>query len=216
MPKKYLQKNMARNKKPSFGNEKAEEKRDIIFQAAVKVFARKGYHEGTIADIAREAGISYGLVYNYFKNKEDIVITLFRNRWQRFIRRIEKIQGQDCSPAEKLVKVGTFLIRSYEVEPNLMKVLVLNVVPHSYFFEKNKKAIEKAFHLIQAIIEEGQTQGVFDRRFDPKIATQGFYGGILQVLVSWIQGIVPDSPSYIKKANQFFQMLVESWSQKGC
>ncbi len=202
------------NSKPSFlTTSKAQEKRALILRAAVETFAKKGYHQGTITGIAREAGISYGLVYNYFKNKEDIVLTLFRERWQKFIQHIEEVQRREISPVDKLVSVGQFLLRSYELQPNLMKVLVLNVVPHSYFFEKNKNEIAKAFGLIQEIIEEGQKKGVINKRLDPRIAAQSFYGGILQILVSWIQEIIPDSPQYIKKANKFIQASVESWSQ---
>jgi len=204
---------MANLKKSFLATSKAQEKRALILKAAVETFAKKGYHQGTITAIAREAGISYGLVYNYFKNKEDIVLTLFRERWQIFIEHIEEVQHQDISPVYKLVSVGKFLLRSYELEPNLMKVLVLNVVPHSYFFDKNKTSIVKAFGLIQEIIEEGQKKGIFNRLLDPRIAAQGFYGGILQILVGWIQEIIPDSPQYIKKANQFIQASVEGWIQ---
>jgi len=211
--KKRLSGKKARFPKPSPSNLKAQEKRALILQAAVETIAKKGYHQGTITDIARQAKISYGLVYNYFRNKEDIVLTLFRERWERFSAYIEETKNQPIPPDQKMIRVGNFLIRSYEREPNLMKVLVLNVVPHSKFFEINKPAIDRAFRLIQKIYEEGQRDGFFDRDLDSRIAVQGFYGGILQILVSWIQGLIPDSSRFIKRAYKYIQNSVESCSR---
>jgi len=174
-------------------------------EAAVAVFAEKGYPRGRVSDIAKEAGISYGQVYNYFKNKEHILFLLFRERWQRFIDYIEKTRSREIPPSLKLQKVGNFLIRSYEREPDLMKVLTIYVVPHSPFFQKNREAVERAFRLIGKIYEEGQRTGDFDRDLNPQIAALGFYGGILQILLGWIQGILPSSPSEVAKAYRFIQ-----------
>ena len=174
-------------------------------EAAVAVFAEKGYPRGRVSDIAKEAGISYGQVYNYFKNKEHILFLLFRERWQRFIDYIEKTRSREIPPSLKLQKVGNFLIRSYEREPDLMKVLTIYVVPHSPFFQKNREAVERAFRLIGKIYEEGQRTGDFDRDLNPQIAALGFYGGILQILLGWIQGILPSSPAEVAKAYRFIQ-----------
>jgi AcrR family transcriptional regulator len=186
------------------------EKRALIMQAAVTVFSQKGYPGGRVSDIAKQAGISYGQVYNYFKNKEHILLLLFRERWQRFIDYIEKTRKEDIPPALKLQKVGNFLIRSYEREPDLMKVLTIYVVPNSPFFDKNREAVEQAFRLIGKIYEEGQRTGDFDRSLNPQIAAHGFYGGVLQILLGWIQGIIPNSPSNIAKAYRFIQYSSES------
>ena len=178
-------------------------------EAAVAVFAQRGYPGGRVSDIARQAGISYGQVYTYFKNKEHILLLLFRERWQRFIDYIEKTIKQDIPPTLKLQKVGNFLIRSYEREPDLMKVLTIYVVPNSPFFIKNREAIEQAFRLIRKIFEEGQRTGDFDLSLNPQIAAHGFYGGVLQILLGWIQGIIPNSPSNVSKAYQFIQYSSE-------
>lgn len=184
-------------------------------QAAIHVFARKGYPGGTVTDIAKKAGISYGLVYNYFQNKEEILLALFRERWQRFIEYIERVRKEEISPDLKLQKIGNFLIRSYEHEPELMKVLTIYVVPHSPFFEKNRKAIEHAFRMIQRVFEEGQRKRVFNKSLSPEIAAHGFYGGILQILLGWIQGIIPISPANVAKAYQFIQHSSASSGRKG-
>jgi hypothetical protein len=86
-----------------------------------------------------------------------------------------------------------------------MKVLTIYVVPNSPFFIKNREAIERAFRLIRKIFEEGQRIGDFDRSLNPQIAAHGFYGGVLQILLGWIQGIIPNSPSNVSKAYQFIQ-----------
>ena len=85
-------------------------KRDLILDAAIHVFARMGYHGARISDIAREAGIAYGLVYHYFKNKEEILGTLFEERWGGFVEAVEGIADGSGSTAEKLDK-SSFRIR---------------------------------------------------------------------------------------------------------
>lgn len=189
---------------------KKEDKREKILAAATKVFAQKGYPAGKVSDIARQADISYGLVYSYFKNKDDVLMTLFRERWQILIRYIEKVAlRKDIPPDIKLQKVGNFLIRSYEREPELMKVLVLYIHPHSNFYEKNIKSLERAFQLIQRIIKEGQQKGVFNKKLDLQIAAQGFYGGVWQIILSWIKNIVPYSPESVRKTYLFVNLFVQ-------
>jgi TetR/AcrR family fatty acid metabolism transcriptional regulator len=154
------------------------------------------------------------LIYSYFGNKDDILFSLFHERWQMLIDYIERVRKEGISADAKLQKIGNFIIRSYEREPDLIKVLILHIVPHSPFFEKNREAVMLTFRLLQCIIEEGQEKNVFNRSLNPQIAAHGFYGAIIQILVGWIKGLFPDFRPNVVEACQFIQNLVESWSVK--
>ena len=90
-----------------------EEKRRLLLDAAVRVFARKGYHAARVGDIAEEAGVAYGLLYHYFSSKEEVLRTVFRETWRALIATIESVERGGDSPREQLRKVAEILIRSW-------------------------------------------------------------------------------------------------------
>src|SRR5205823_9685063 len=97
------------------------DKRRMILDAAITVFARQGFHHCRVSDVADEAGVAYGLVYHYFDSKEQILDTLFTERWQIMLDAIVAIDQEQDGPArDKLYKVASFIIDSYRYEPNLM------------------------------------------------------------------------------------------------
>src|SRR5881227_4303629 len=100
------------------------DKRRLILDAAIHVFARKGFHSCRVSDVADEAGVAYGLVYHYFSSKEEILNTLFTERWQLMLDAIVEIDGRgELSARDKLGQVAGFIIDSYRHEPDLMKVI---------------------------------------------------------------------------------------------
>ena len=104
------------------------DKRRLILDAAIHVFARKGFHSCRVSDVADEAGVAYGLVYHYFQSKEEILDTLFSERWQIMLDAIAEVDKQQEIPArDKLYLVASFIIDSYRHEPDLMKVIIVEV-----------------------------------------------------------------------------------------
>src|SRR5436305_3238217 len=96
-----------------------EEKRRLLLDAAVRVFARKGYHASRVGDIAEEAGVAYGLLYHYFGSKEDVLRTVFRETWRALIATIKSVEQAGDPPIEQLRKVAEILLRSWRRDPNL-------------------------------------------------------------------------------------------------
>src|SRR5688500_19088988 len=95
------------------------DKRRIILDAAIRVFARQGFHACRVSDVADEAGVAYGLVYHYFDSKEEILNTLFRERWQLMLDAIVGIdKNNNVSARDKLYMVASFIIDSYRHEPD--------------------------------------------------------------------------------------------------
>ena len=106
----------------------AVDKRRLILDAAITVFARQGFHHCRVSDVADEAGVAYGLVYHYFDSKEEILNELFLERWQIMLDAIGEIDRRQEMPVrDKLYMVAGFIIDSYRNEPDLMKVIIVEV-----------------------------------------------------------------------------------------
>src|ERR671910_337322 len=100
----------------------AADRRRQILDAAVRVFARQGFHACRVSDIADEAGVAYGLVYHYFRSKEEVLDTLFTERWDILLQVIRDADAQDANVRDKLRTIAAFILDSYRHDPDLMKV----------------------------------------------------------------------------------------------
>jgi AcrR family transcriptional regulator len=165
----------------------AVDKRRLILDAAVRVFARQGFHTCRVSDIADEAGVAYGLVYHYFSSKEEILDTLFLERWDVMLQAIAEVDASARSPREKLYAIAGFIIDSYRHDPELMKVIIVEVTRAANTFGRTHLAkIRDAYAQIAAIVERAQGEGVFRREVTPEFAALAFYGSVEQVLTGWI------------------------------
>jgi len=84
----------------------AVDKRRLILDAAVRVFARQGFHTCRVSDIADEAGVAYGLVYHYFGSKDEVLDTLFLERWELMLAAIDEIDAQPIGARDKLFAIA--------------------------------------------------------------------------------------------------------------
>jgi TetR/AcrR family transcriptional regulator, fatty acid metabolism regulator protein len=180
----------------------APDKRRMILDAAVRVFARQGFHHCRVSDVADEAGVAYGLVYHYFDSKEEILNTLFQERWQLMLDAIVEIDRRDDAPArEKLYMVASFIIDSYRHEPDLMKVIIVEVTRAANSFGREHLAtIRKAYALIADIVEGARQDGSFKSDISAEFAAMCFYGAIEQLLSGWIFGIIPETEEEFERA----------------
>ncbi len=172
--------------------EPAVDKRRMILDAAVRVFARQGFHTCRVSDIADEAGVAYGLVYHYFDSKDQILDTLFLERWDILLRAIQQVDGEDTPPREKLHAITSFIVDSYRHDPDLMKVIIVEVTRAANTFGRTHLAhIREAYVGIAAIVERAQREGVFRADITPDFAALAFYGAVEQVLTGWIFALLP-------------------------
>jgi AcrR family transcriptional regulator len=165
----------------------ATDKRRVILDAAVRVFARQGFHTCRVSDIADEAGVAYGLVYHYFSSKEQILDTLFLERWDVMLQAIAEADASHRSPEEKLLAIAGFIIDSYRHDPELMKVIIVEVTRAANTFGlTHLDKIRDAYAGIAQIVATGQADGQFRAEITPEFAAQAFYGAVEQVLTGWI------------------------------
>ena len=176
------------------------DKRRQILDAAVRVFAREGFHSARVSDVADEAGVAYGLVYHYFDSKDEMLNELFSERWSLLLAAIEETDGE--TPArQRLARVAGFIVDSYRHDPELMKVIIVEVTRAANSFGRTHlPEIRKAYDLIAEIVAEGQAQGAFRDDIDPNFVSMSFYGAIEQLLSGWIFELIPSGSQDFDRA----------------
>jgi TetR/AcrR family transcriptional regulator, fatty acid metabolism regulator protein len=186
---------------PLAGGKGATDKRRLILDAAVRVFARQGFHACRVSDIADEAGVAYGLVYHYFASKDEVLDTLFLERWNVMLELIREVDAQEQPVREKLLAIASFIVDSYRHDPDLMKVIIVEVTRAANSFGNTHiDTIRSAYDLIGEIIAEAQADGVFRTEIEPRFAAMAFYGVIEQLLTGWIFGLLPDDAEHFERA----------------
>ncbi len=182
----------------------AADKRRIILDAAVRVFARQGFHSARVSDIADDAGVAYGLVYHYFGSKDEVLDTLFLDRWNLLLDAIREVDDGDAAPRDKLFAITSFIVDSYRHDPDVMKVIIVEVTRAANSFgRKHLGKIQEAFDLIAAIVDDGQRAGTFRGEITPQFAAMAFYGAIEQVLTGWIFDVLPRGEAEFEEAKAF-------------
>jgi TetR/AcrR family transcriptional regulator, fatty acid metabolism regulator protein len=177
------------------------EKRQVILEAAVRVFARQGFHTCRVSDIADEAGVAYGLVYHYFSSKDQILDTLFTERWSVLLSVIADTDAQDIPAREKLRAIAAFIIDSYRHDPELMKVIIVEVTRAANTFGRTHlPEIREAYAGIATIVRSAQEEGVFTDTVTAEFAAMAFYGAIEQVLTGWIFDVLPTGVDDLEQA----------------
>lgn len=178
-----------------------EEKRKLILDAAVRVFARAGYHTARVADIAEEAGVAHGLLYHYFDSKDDVLATVFRDNWGQLLERVHAVEASAEGADEKLQGMAKILLRTWRNDPALVTVMVRDVA-RSPNLQEQVDVIREAFQSIQRVIEQGQREGTFRTDVDARLASWVFYGALEEVLTGWVLGQLPDGDEEVARAER--------------
>jgi TetR/AcrR family fatty acid metabolism transcriptional regulator len=166
------------------------DKRARILEAAIHVFARHGYHGARVSDIAREAGIAYGLVYHYFRNKEEILASVFEERWSGFLAVVEAIAAGPNTSNEKLEAIAAIILNAFRVRPDWVKVLVLEIQRSSRFSDPERiRAVGRLFEQVARIVRAGQEAGELRRDVDPQVACFVFLGALDLAITSLVLGL---------------------------
>jgi TetR/AcrR family transcriptional regulator, fatty acid metabolism regulator protein len=179
-----------------------EEKRQKILEAAVRAFARKGYHACRVGEIAEEAGVAYGLVYHYFGSKEDVLESIFRDTWTQMLARIREVEEGDDSAREQVRKVTALLLRTWRRDPDLVRVLVREVTRSPEQMQRQIDEIGHANEALERVVANGQARGEFRNDLNSKLAATIWYGALEETLTGWVMGQLPDADEDIARAEQ--------------
>ena len=184
-----------------------EEKRRLLLDAAVRVFARKGYHTCRVGDIAEEAGVAHGLLYHYFASKEELLETVFRENWSDLLEAVKTVEESGEPAREQLRQVAAILLRSWRRDPDLVRVLVREVA-RSPQVQLRVAEIGEAFEALERIVRRGQEAGEFRSDLDPRLAAVIFYGALEEILTGWVLGQLPDGDDEVARAERTVVELV--------
>ena len=169
------------------------EKRRRILHAAVRVFAEKGYHGCRIADVARAAGVAYGLVYHYFQNKDELLESVFDEQWTIFINALQAIDSGPGTAADKIAGLFGFVFDVYKTAPAAVRVLMLEVThtPQGLRAGSTRETFERAVRLLAALVRKGQERGELRRQLDPIVTAAALLGALELTLSGMVMGLVP-------------------------
>ena len=165
----------------------AEEKRRTILDAAVRVFARKGFHTSRVGDIAEEAGVAHGLLYHYFTSKDEVLETIFREHWTALLDRVHAAEQTGDDPVEQLRGITQAMFHSWVTEPDVVRVVIREIARTEEISEHVGELV-RPIGAIRRVIERGQASGVFRSGLDADLAAIVFYGGIDELISGWVLG----------------------------
>jgi len=168
----------------------AEEKRRTILDAAVRVFARKGFHTSRVGDIAEEAGVAHGLLYHYFSSKDEVLETIFKEHWTALLDRVHRAEETGDDPVEQLRGITRAMFHSWVEEPDVVRV-VISEIARTEAISEHVGELVRPIGAIRRVIERGQASGVFRSDLDADLAAIIFYGGIDELISGWVLGRLP-------------------------
>jgi len=183
------------------GLSREEERRRSILKAAVEVFSKKGYHGCRIADVAKEANIAYGLVYHYFKNKDDLLESVFASGWQAFIARVTEAAMKADTLPEQVRAVVKVAFEAYRRDPRGVKVLILEVGRSPAGGSVNRgNVFKQVLALASQLFEEAKERGEVREDFDSMLNAALLFGTIEMGLTAFVLGFVERSDEALDRA----------------
>lgn len=160
---------------------------DSILKAAIRVIGEKGYHNAKIKDISQEAYVADGTIYNYFGNKEDILVTIFRLKLEDYVSKAKsEISGIENS-LEKLRVLIKYHLKVMSENPYLANILQIELrQPNKEMRTKVRKHLKEYFNVIESVINDGIEKGVFKQSLNIYLAREMYFGTLDEVISTWV------------------------------
>jgi TetR/AcrR family transcriptional regulator, fatty acid metabolism regulator protein len=179
----------------------ADDKPRRILDAAVRVFAAQGYEATRVGDVAREAGVAYGLVYHYYGSKDAVLEAVFREAWGRLLAAVALAEQTGGDAAEQLGLVVKIVLRAWRDDPDLVRLLVREITRNPHIQDELDE-IGQAFASLERMVRRGQADGTFRTDVDPQLAAWMLYGALEEVLTGWVLGQLPDDAAAVTAAER--------------
>jgi TetR/AcrR family transcriptional regulator, fatty acid metabolism regulator protein len=163
------------------------------------VFARKGFRAARVADIAEEAGVAHGLLYHYFRSKDEVLETVFRETWQALVREGARIESADVPLPEQLQRFARVYLGSWLVTPELISVLVREIARSPHVGERVDE-IGAVFGTLERMISAAKVRGEVRGDCDATFAAWAIYGALEEILTGWVLGQLPADENDVDRA----------------
>jgi TetR/AcrR family transcriptional regulator, fatty acid metabolism regulator protein len=167
----------------------------------VRVFARKGFHASRVGDIAVEAGVAHGLLYHYFKSKDQVLEAVFHENWSILIARIASVEETDEPAADQIRHIAAIVLRTWLHLPDVVRVVIQE-------FGRSQELAERVGELtlpidaLERVIARGIERGEFRKDVDPAFAATVVYGSIDELLTAWVLERLPSDEEAVARAEQ--------------
>jgi TetR/AcrR family transcriptional regulator, fatty acid metabolism regulator protein len=178
-----------------------EDKRRQLLDAAVRVFARKGFHASRVGDIAEEAGVAHGLLYHYFDSKDQVLEAIFRENWSVLVARIASVEESDEPAADQLRHIAAIVLRTWLHLPDVVRVVVREF-GRSPEVAARLGELARPIEAIERVIARGIARGEFRSDIEPRFAATVVYGSIDELLTAWVLGRLPSGEEEVAAAEQ--------------
>jgi len=179
--------------------ERTTDRRRELVDAAVRVFARDGFHGSRVGDIAEEAGVAHGLLYHYFRSKDEVLETIFRETWSVLVSDTKRIEDSGVALREQLRRFARIYLGSWLMTPELIRVLVREVA-RSPDVGNRVAEIRELFLALQRMIEAARERGEVRADCDAQIAAWAVYGALEEILTGWVLGQLPSEEEDVERA----------------
>jgi AcrR family transcriptional regulator len=190
-----------------------EDKRRLLLEAAVRVFARKGYHASRVGDIAEEAGVAHGLLYHYFKSKDQVLEAVFHENWSVLQARIASVEETDEPASDQLRHISAIVLRTWLHLPDVVRVVIREFGRSPELAERIGE-LAQPIDVIQRVIARGVERGEFRKDIDPHVAATLVYGSIDELLTAWVLDRLPAGEDDVAAAEKtFFEITLNGLRQ---
>jgi TetR/AcrR family fatty acid metabolism transcriptional regulator len=176
------------------------EKRERILQAAISVFAGKGFYDTRVSEIAKAAGVADGTIYLYFENKDDVLISIFQDRIEKLLEILGEVAASDRSIEEKVRKIVGIQLGLLEDQRDLAEVITVNLRQSSRLLKQYAAPLFiRYLELVAGVIATGQKEGVFRQDLSPRVAARALYGALDGLALTWALGPMAEDGEGAKK-----------------
>ncbi len=185
------------------------EKRDRITEAAISVFAQKGYGSARVADVAKKAGVADGTIYLYFRNKEDLLLSIFEEKMGKVIDELsDALEGVDC-PKDRVRVYAEQHFRQLQENPELAQVFQVELrQSHRFLREYRPEKLWEYLDVFASAVEDGKTRGIFGADVNPFIAKWAFFGALDELSIQWVLARKRDRFDLEHAATQVVEMFL--------
>ncbi|MEO8035829.1 MAG: TetR/AcrR family transcriptional regulator [Acidobacteriota bacterium] len=186
---------------------RANSKRERILRAAIDVFARSGYFNAKVSEIAKAAGVADGTIYLYFDGKEDVLVTIFREHTRNYLQSLER-ELANVRRAEDRIRVAIrHHLEALGRDRNLAVVTQIEL-RHSLKFMSllSQQEVADYLNIIRKIVEHGQSEGVFRRTLHPQLVAKSVFGILDELVTSWM--LSEKDYSLAEQADQVADLLL--------
>lgn len=175
------------------------DKRDRILRAAIKVFAKNGFYATRVSEIAKAAGVADGTIYLYFKNKDDVLITIFEDGIQQLLAILREVASSKEPFDKRITRIIELQLGLLEEQRDLAEVITVNLRQSSSLLKQYATPLFMEYiDVIAGLIREGQKEGAFRKDLNARVVARSLFGSLDAILLTWALGEA--DPASLRKA----------------